>query len=240
MNALMCNQPGYKNHRVKDELLKSFLQEEEEDEIILFTDGYDSLLLANEKEILDKFHQANTDLLFSAETNCYPDPSLEGQYPATSSPYRFLNSGGFIGRAGVIRNLLATDETETTSAFTWSNQYQWTLRYLKQPFGMRLDTGCEIFCTFSPEVIFRLLPEAVRDMPTYSKVFYEWFHINFEIRNGRIFNRITKTWPCNAHFCGPSSLLLRDYPDIPDMLYTQIPGSKNITIDLVNAWLAPA
>src|SRR5689334_5162679 len=73
LKAIVCNQKEYemKNHRSKDELIKNYLSELNEEEIVLFTDGYDTLLMASEQEILEKFNHANTALLFSAEADCW-------------------------------------------------------------------------------------------------------------------------------------------------------------------------
>lgn len=230
MKALVGDQGQFKNFRTKDQLTLQFLEEEDEEEIILFTDGYDSLMLAGEDEILNKFYDYNTDILFSAETCCYPDPELQSSYPdANGSIYRYLNSGGFIGKAGAIRDLLESDAHRANEKFPFSNQYTWTLRFLENQHRIKLDTSCSIFCTFSPEITANSFPaKAVPTTEMYFTQFHTWFNANFSIENGRIYNRITNSFPCNAHFNGATSVFFDESAEIWDILFGLIPGSKNI------------
>jgi hypothetical protein len=208
LKPLVCLD-SFSGNRMKDSLLLDYLNDVNEDEIILFTDGYDSILLANEDEIIDKYYANKTDLLFSAETNCYPDVSLAERCPETRTPYRYLNSGGFIGKAGFIREFLSDNLMASEENYAYSNQYLWTLRYLQNPKYIGLDSHCTIFCTFSPEVGGDPLAEYDADnFRRYSDNMHYWFRNNFVLKNGRIFNRITRTWPCNAHFNGKSKCLI--------------------------------
>lgn len=76
------------------------------DTIVMFTDSYDVVLLANPVDILRKFRDFNTPIVFSAEKTCWPDPSLSDLYPESLTDYRFLNSGGFIGYADWISRII--------------------------------------------------------------------------------------------------------------------------------------
>lgn len=239
LKAIVCDQTEYekKNHRTKDELIKNYLEELNEEETILFTDGYDTLLMADEQEIADKFKKANTSLLFSAEADCWPDTNLKNLFPDTNgSIYKYLNSGGYIGKAGLIKKLLSEDISDVESNFDWSNQYSWTIRYLRNKDLIRLDTQCNIFSTFSNECIQNSLPEEKRNDEGYTIAFYNWFHTNYQITGGRIYNKITGTWPCNAHFNGQTSDFMTIYPDCLEMLYSQIPGSSKLNIQHVSAF----
>ncbi|MBW8687208.1 glycosyltransferase domain-containing protein [Chitinophaga rhizophila] len=229
--TLTCDQDAFRNHRMKDRILRSYLSELDDNEIVLFTDGYDAIMLADEDEILEKFDKIGTDLLFSAETCCYPDKSLAPRYPATDSLYKYLNSGGFIGRAGLLKQLHEVDLSEVSGNFTYSNQYLWSVIYLENQHQMKLDTDCEIFCTFSPEITEQALGEAQRgNREAYVKYFYEWFNEHFIISNGRIYNKITGTWPCNAHFNGGASCFLEDYIESWEILYDLTPGRRSHTV----------
>jgi len=226
--VLVTRQTHFASNRIKDELLRDYLEKNTNDEeVILFTDGNDAILMANEQEILKKFHSAGKDLVFSTETACWPDAGLASQYPSTGpSPYKYLNSGGFIGKAGVIRRLL-DDNSFDLQNFTRSNQYIWAKRYFKYPHLIGLDTTCELFYTFSPEVGMEHLPknneEMVNPMPYYTCM-KKWFTSNFLIQDGRIYSKITRTWPCQAHFNGHSKYLM-DY-DVIDLIFEMIPNSR--------------
>jgi hypothetical protein len=226
--ALVANKYDLSSRREKDELLQAYLASEPDDnEIILFTDGYDAILLSGEKEILEKFRQTGRDLVFSTETACWPDTTLASQYPETTSgPYKFLNSGGFIGKVGIMKAFL-NDGTEASDKYPESNQYLWTKRFLENPERIGLDISCQLFCTFSPEVGERYLPgPGSHNHYPYYEYMKEWFETSFSIQNGRIFNKISQTWPCQAHFNGHSKHLMDN--DITDMLFTMIPNSKPV------------
>ena len=234
--AIVCEQHTFVNNRVKDDLLKDYLAGLDEEEIVMFSDGYDTLLLAGEEEILEKFYQAETDLLVSAETNCFPEKSLASDYPACETPYRYLNCGGFIGRVRAIREFLSLEATGQDDRHAWSNQYVWTLRYLRHTHLIKLDVRCEIFCTFYTVITLYPSPDdAKRDRKTYSRIYSEWFYRNFSIREGRIYNKMTGTWPCNAHFNGVSSLFLDDYPVGTQILYAQLTDNRKAPLVQVDA-----
>ena len=46
------------------------------------------------RELLKKFRQARSQVVFSAEALIYPDRRLEAKYPLVSDGKRFLGSGG--------------------------------------------------------------------------------------------------------------------------------------------------
>lgn len=220
--VLVSNQINFSTRRIKDDLLKDYLEAEEDDEIILFTDGTDVVFTAGEEEILYKFAAFKKEIVFSGETGCWPDKSLASQYPPSGgSPYRYLNSGGFIGKAAPIKQMLE-DNAFDLENFAESNQYIWTKRYFKYPEKIELDERGEIFCTFSPEIREEYLPAGNdRDFRAYYRHKKDWFNQNFQVKGGRIFNVMTNTWPCQAHFNGTSKHLIDD--DIVDMVYSNIP-----------------
>jgi len=227
--VLVCDEDNYNGHWVKDNLLRNYLKQVDDNEIILFTDGYDSVMVSAEEEILEKFYAAKTNLIFSADPICYPDKSLAPLYPEVSGGFKYLNSGGFIGRAGLIREMLDTQVVIEKQEFIWSNQYAWTLRYLQNTSKITIDTKCELFYTFYVNVSASLLPgQKDNDPEVYAKLFNEWFHRNFDLRNGRIYSKITNTWPCNAHFNGISKSFLKYYMVIQDLLCSKLPGSNKI------------
>jgi hypothetical protein len=226
--ALVANKYDLSCKREKDALLKVYLESEtDDDEIILFSDGYDAIFLASDTEILEKFKNTGADLVFSTETACWPDSSLAGEYPENiPGPYKFLNSGGFIGRSGTIKGFL-NDDSGYSDKYPQSNQYVWTTRFLKNSELIRLDTSCQLFCTFSPEVGKHCLPmEGSRNHFPYYEYMKDWFETNFCIDNGRIYNRCTQSWPCQAHFNGHAKHLMDN--DIVDMLFEMIPNSRPV------------
>jgi hypothetical protein len=217
--ALVWNDSEFESFRLKDILLKDYLEKlSDAGEVVIFSDGIDAVFMAGEEELLAKFRDSGKDLIFSTESNCYPDRTYVDRYPASAeTQYKYLNSGGFIGKVGTIREMLADDSIDC-SAFQKSNQYVWMMKYFKYPDRICIDTKCAIFQTFSPEYGWQprpgdsgpLLPEE------YYRRMKEWFLENFRISKGRIYSRISETWPCQAHFNGLSKVLIDD--DVIDMV----------------------
>lgn len=56
--------------------------------------SYDVVFASGPRELLKKFRQAKSQVVFSAEELIYPDRRLEAKYPAVSDGKRFLGSGG--------------------------------------------------------------------------------------------------------------------------------------------------
>lgn len=56
--------------------------------------SYDVILAGSPSELLKKFVQSGSHLLFSAEGFCWPEWGLAEQYPEVGTGKRFLNSGG--------------------------------------------------------------------------------------------------------------------------------------------------
>ncbi|NXT03746.1 PLOD1 dioxygenase, partial [Jacana jacana] len=92
----------------KVRLLKSALKQyaDKEDLIILFVESYDVLFASGPTELLKKFRQAKSRVVFSAENYIYPDRKLEAKYPQVRDGKRFLGSGGFIGYAPNLKKLV--------------------------------------------------------------------------------------------------------------------------------------
>nr|XP_006127968.1 procollagen-lysine,2-oxoglutarate 5-dioxygenase 1 [Pelodiscus sinensis] len=131
----------------KVRLLKSALKqhEDKEDLIILFTESYDVLFASGPAELLKKFKQAKSKVVFSAETFVYPDRKLEAKYSQVRDGKRFLGSGGFIGYAPNL-NKLVEDWKGLDSD---SDQLFYTNIFLdpekRENINITLDQRCRIF-----------------------------------------------------------------------------------------------
>jgi hypothetical protein len=219
--ALVSNKTDFYSNRLKDDLLKDYLLDEDDNELILFTDGIDAVFTATEEEILAKYSKFNTDLVFSAESTCWPDKSLAKLFMLDEkTPYNYLNSGGFIGKVGLIKELLNDNDFDLEN-YRQSNQYLWSKRYLKNTEKITLDTYCEIFCPLYTDIGEDYY---INDINESYRLKKKWFDDNIVIENNRFFNRITKTWPCQAHFNGSSKMFIDD--KIFHMVYSAIPGYK--------------
>ncbi len=207
----------WEGHRLKDTYLENFLLSLDPQEIVLNTDGYDAVFVSGEEEIIKKFNEMNAPVVFSTEKNCYPFQGFSEHYKYKNSKFKYLNSGGFIGFAGEILNLLRilreTDEKnlfESDMDYTWSNQYLWTKLYLKYSNIIKLDTKCSIFQTFSNDMNFNPNKEKGSLDDYYNSIYQEINNImkDYSFVEGRIFNEKTKTFPCHLHF---NSLYLKKF-----------------------------
>lgn len=197
------------SNRLKDRVLLEYLLGVDPQELVLFSDGYDALFLAGEDEIFNKYQAFEKPIVFSCETNCWPDVSLARSFDSLSTgPYRYLNSGGFIGRAGTISSMISKLFFDDPN-FEKSNQYTWSQAYFSNRPNIALDHQCSIFCTFSPEIGRDFLPPpGERDYGRYYRHMRMWFTNSFEISGGRLRVKQTGSRPCHLHFNGDSKVLI--------------------------------
>lgn len=127
----------------KINLLKPYLQELEDDDILVFVDGYDVVFTGAIEDALEAFNNDfPKDIVFSAEKSCWPDSGLADSYPKVDSEYRFLNSGTFIGKVSELKKV-----TEEEILDTDDDQLYYTRKLLSGQYSMQLDSFCSIFQT---------------------------------------------------------------------------------------------
>lgn len=133
---------GWKINLLKNELNNL---KENENPIVLFTDGYDVIFLNDLNNILSKFLEMKANILFSAEPYCWPNVELASKYPDVDKGNRYLNSGMYIGYAADLHNLLKTQDIADTD----DDQLFFTNAYLNEDlrtkFNMKLDHNSEMF-----------------------------------------------------------------------------------------------
>jgi hypothetical protein len=218
-------------HRIKDLLLRRYLRTIPADTLILFADGYDTIFLCAEDEILAKYRAAGAPIVFTAEKNCWPCPELADLYPHSPTAFRYLNSGGFIGPAGLLLDLLdryllsppgLADRQELevgippadaplppleNASLRWSNQFFWTLVFLKHRELVTLDHEPSIFLELAPELA--RLEESRAELASRiegSALYHdELKRIGSEctVHGSRLHHAATGTTPCILHFNGP-------------------------------------
>ncbi|MEO3930668.1 glycosyltransferase domain-containing protein [Micromonosporaceae bacterium B7E4] len=164
--------PADKRAILTDYLRKSIAP----DDLFLFTDAYDTVLVRGEEFIRERYASFSQGIVFSAEPNSYPlgPLGLALHDAPPERPYPYLNSGGFIATAGQFLDLCAKYPTPPSDQFPllrrlrehgydidqrfgFSDQYHWTLVQHLEPRMVRLDHKAAIFESFAP-----VLPD-VRD-----------------------------------------------------------------------------
>uniref|UniRef100_A0A674BH06 procollagen-lysine 5-dioxygenase n=1 Tax=Salmo trutta TaxID=8032 RepID=A0A674BH06_SALTR len=130
---------GQKVRWLKTELLKHSAKK---DMVIMFVDSYDVILASGPEELLWKFSRLGHRMVFSAEGFCWPDQKLAPKYPAVHTGKRYLNSGGFIGYAPELSEIVQQWKHKDND----DDQLFYTKIYLdKTKYNMTLDHRSRIF-----------------------------------------------------------------------------------------------
>ncbi len=95
----------WENYGTKLHLFNQHIQQYDDNEIILFMDAYDTILLANEEEILYKYNELNSKLSVNKKDLIFSNGSSLMIFPFNKILLQ-MNSGLFIGRCGKMKELL--------------------------------------------------------------------------------------------------------------------------------------
>ena len=124
--------------------LQEYLDELPDHDVVLFSDGFDVFFSRDVDEIVGRFLDMKTEAVFAAERYIWPDKSL--RFPPTTTPYRYLNSGCFIGRVGELKKIVYDVLNPEDD-----DQLYLQHRYLSGRYDMKLDVEQYIFVTHEPE-----------------------------------------------------------------------------------------
>lgn len=180
----------YLGNGTKMVYLQQYLKRVSPDEVVLFTDAYDSFFVKPVDDLLSVFQRFDAPLVMTAEDNFYMRitslkmlllnlpykwkyPRSQGRYPA----YRYLNSGGFIGYAGYLLELLEQWRIDKT---LYSDQQILHQFFVRHPEAIRLDYNHEIFTIYG-----KFATDEV-----------------FEVKNDHLINKQTDSSPYIFHFPG--------------------------------------
>ncbi|KAK9501159.1 hypothetical protein O3M35_002249 [Rhynocoris fuscipes] len=156
--------------------------------IVMFTDSYDVIFLGGVDQILQRFIELDSRLVFSAEVFCWPDEDLASKYPVTESPYKYLNSGGLIGYASDLYTLLDSQRLKNKD----DDQLYYTNLFLdktlREKYRMRLDHKASIF---------QNIHGAENDLK-----------LDTDVEGSSLENILTGTKPLVLHGNGPRKLFL--------------------------------
>lgn len=120
--------------------IKNYVKNLQDDDIVLFVDAYDVLILATARVILQKFAKMETECVFGAEANLSFQKQLE-PYFKSPSKFKYLNSGTFMGYAGFLKTMLNEIPIDEVK----DDQSQLMLYYVEHMDRIKLDTNCELF-----------------------------------------------------------------------------------------------
>ena len=138
----------------KINLVKEYIKNLDDSEVIVFLDGYDTFLSDSIDEILYRYKEWNQEIVFSSERICWPDeliaPELKALNTNQDTPFQYLNSGMYIGKVGRLKELFAEDIKNDED-----DQLYCQKQYLKNPKGIVMDVEQYIWMTSDFDVIYK-------------------------------------------------------------------------------------
>ena len=139
-------------NQIKDVLFLRYIHTLHDEDLVLLTDGYDTLVLAGPHEIREKWAGFGKPLVISAERNCWPDATLKGLFPDEADRPNYLNGGGILGKVGDLKDALGrVNRIKVPNKYRWSSQYRWTRYLLDNRDRIGIDHNSEIFfCAATP------------------------------------------------------------------------------------------
>jgi len=167
---------------------------------MIFTDCWDVVFAAAPEEIIFNYEHFFTDIVISAEQNCFPSDEKDNfdKY-FSETKYKYLNSGFIVGETEAILTCLEAMDVNNLPDDRWmpdeqinfhgNDQHEWQKIFLRQPVNMKLDR-CQVL----------------------SQTLHDADIADFDFGGERIVNKITKSRPCAFHFNGGSkdNLSLRE------------------------------
>ncbi len=164
-----------------------YIENLNDDDIIVFIDAHDVVLNSNKEEFVKKFKSLNCDILFSSELICYPTRYKEKMDDIMPSHLesKYLNAGGYMGYVKSIKEM-----------FKWKTEEQINLMCKH---GGDQAYFMEYFINNYDKVNIKL---DIHSTIFQSMIRIPWEHIEF--KNGRGYNKNNDSYPCFFHFNGGS------------------------------------
>lgn len=164
-------------------------------DVILFTDAFDVMFTGSSEDILTAFLAEKAPIIFSAECGCWPHVIEDvnvclHKYPSSPTPYRYLNSGTWIGYAKEATEMLAEVIRGAGNNFAQANDQKLVAdMYISGKHGIKLDFYNKLFQSMHM-TLDRPLPycNPVKDI--------------VRTKDGRFLNERTNSKPAVLHFNG--------------------------------------
>ena len=125
--------------------LREWIKSLPDHDVVVFTDGFDVFWTREIEEVVGRFLEMKAEVVFAAEKYLWPNKHL--RFPPSHTPYRYLNSGCFIGRVGELKRILQTLIHDSAD-----DQLYLQHRFLSNQFDIKLDYEQYIFQTNSEAV----------------------------------------------------------------------------------------
>ena len=155
----------------KINLVKDYIRDKKDSDILIFFDGYDTFLSESIEEISYRFMEFSERAIFSSERFCWPDETLASQMEELNTnkttPYQYLNSGTYVARIGELRKIFKEDIKNRED-----DQLYVQKAYLTQEHSIALDVEGYIFTCYEPQI---------------------------REKNGQLYNPVTGCYTCCYH-----------------------------------------
>ena len=170
----------------KIKMMREYIQDLPDNDIVMFVDGYDVFISNNINVIMREYYKFDAKVVFGRDYKiCWPDATLAELFPDEEGVY--LNSGCYIGQVKELKRILEPITLPTDPPRLWQlsddedDQLYITKKYLSGKYDIKLDKECKIFQTTD---------------------FYNMN--NVVIKDNRLYNTVTKSYPCVYHGNGAS------------------------------------
>lgn len=160
-------------------------------DLLIVCDSYDVVFTAHPNTIGDRYMElfGGDQVVFNAERGLFPRGDLTHHFADTGTPWRYLNSGFFIGRPTDILAMLDAMRLEDLNndldadgrTVNVNDQGWYQVGYALQVVPQALDTHCELCCCCSACSLD-----------------------DFDLAGAQVVNRLTGTAPMVWHFNGGS------------------------------------
>jgi GR25 family glycosyltransferase involved in LPS biosynthesis len=138
-----------RNFQMKLYLVKDYLKNLNDNDIVLFSDAWDVVVIGTKETILEKYKKFKKPIVISAEKTCWPDKDRANQYDTLEEPFPYVNSGGYIGTVKALKTIFENynneDNIQKQIIKPIDDQRFWTNMYFKYRDLIGLDTIAEIF-----------------------------------------------------------------------------------------------
>lgn len=135
----------------KIQLINEYLSTVPEEAVVLFMDGYDTFFADSPLEVLKRYYEMDADIVFGAERSCWPLRERASWWPDTGTPYKYLNSGLYIGKAKALHDFISQSQEKVSDN---DDQLFCQNRYLdnKTNWKVKLDVEAYIFQNHEPNI----------------------------------------------------------------------------------------
>lgn len=112
----------YQGHFMKDLEMIEFLKPLPKDDIVVFLDGFDTLMLSDSREVIEKFKKTGKKMILSVEN--VRSSFLMHSYNFQKVREKFINTGLYIGYCGYVLEFLqeiySNEYNKKSNQATWS------------------------------------------------------------------------------------------------------------------------